>query len=56
MKKLGLLIFLTASTSVFADENPDQKGKCFEVNGKILQHLVLFHQVVVQVVGIPHSK
>lgn len=35
MKKiLGLLILLTASASIFAHENPDKIGKCFEVRGK----------------------
>ncbi|ENW08763.1 MULTISPECIES: hypothetical protein [Acinetobacter] len=33
-KTLGLLLAMTASTSIFAHENPDRKGKCIEVNGK----------------------
>ncbi|MEG2750142.1 MAG: hypothetical protein RR939_12240, partial [Acinetobacter sp.] len=33
-KTLGLLLILTASVSIFAHENPDKKGKCFEVSGK----------------------
>ncbi|OEC90463.1 hypothetical protein [Acinetobacter sp. YK3] len=33
-KTLSLFLALTTSTSIFAHENPDRKGKCIEVNGK----------------------